>query len=51
MAAKGYSVEYRNVKADKALLDEMLAYSGGSREVPVIVQNGKLVDIGWGGFT
>lgn len=39
------------MKTDKALLDEMLRYSSGSREVPVIVQKGALVDIGWGGFT
>jgi glutaredoxin len=39
------------VKADKALMDAMLKHSGGAREVPVIVQNGTLVDIGWGGFT
>ena len=39
------------MKADKNLLDTMLRYSGGSREVPVIVQHGRLVDIGWGGFT
>lgn len=39
------------MKSDKALLEQMLKYSSGSREVPVIVQKGQLVDIGWGGFT
>ena len=39
------------MKGDKALLEEMLRHSSGSREVPVIVQKGSLVDIGWGGFT
>lgn len=39
------------MKTDKARLDEMLRYSSGAREVPVIVQKGALVDVGWGGFT
>lgn len=39
------------MKADKAIFDEMLRFSGGAREVPVIVQRDALVDIGWGGFT
>jgi hypothetical protein len=41
-------VEYRNVKAAPADLDEMLRHSKGGREVPVIVEGAK-VTIGYGG--
>jgi len=41
-------VEYVNVKKDKASLERMLGYSKGVREVPVIVDGGK-VTIGFGG--
>jgi glutaredoxin 3 len=44
----GNSGSYIDVKADKAKLDEMLKLSGGVREVPVIVEEGK-VTIGYGG--
>jgi glutaredoxin len=37
-----------DVKADKSKLGEMLHYSGGSRQVPVIV-DGDTVKIGYGG--
>ena len=47
-AAKGYAVDYRNAKTNKADLAEMLKHSKGVREVPVIVENGK-VTIGYGG--
>ena len=47
-AQKGYAVDYRNAKANKADLDEMLRYSEGGRQVPVIVENGR-VTIGYGG--
>jgi glutaredoxin len=40
--------EYVNVKKDKAGLDEMIRVTGGRRDVPVIVENGK-VTIGFGG--
>lgn len=40
--------DYLNVKAEPALLKEMLAVTKGRREVPVIVENGK-VTIGFGG--
>ncbi len=43
-------VDYRNVTASKQALEEMLRHSGGRREVPVIVHQGK-VEIGWQGFT
>jgi len=36
------------VKADKTRLDEMLGVSQGKRNVPVIVEDGK-VSIGYGG--
>ena len=39
---------YKDVKADPSLLDEMLGHSGGRRDVPVIVEGGK-VTIGYGG--
>lgn len=41
-------VDYRNAKKSKALLDDMLVHSKGVREVPVIVEAGK-VTIGFGG--
>jgi len=36
------------VKADKARLDEMLKFSKGVRNVPVIVEDGKTA-VGYGG--
>jgi glutaredoxin len=36
------------VKLDKAKLEEMLKFSKGARNVPVIVEDGK-VSIGYGG--
>jgi glutaredoxin 3 len=41
-------VDYRNAKASKADLAQMLEHSLGQREVPVIVENGR-VTIGYGG--
>ena len=41
-------VRYVNVKKDRAELDKMLALTRGRRQVPVIVENGK-VTIGFGG--
>jgi len=40
--------EYLNVKKDAAALEQMLAYSNGRRQVPVIVEDGR-VTIGFGG--
>ncbi|HWO42827.1 MAG TPA: UXX-star (seleno)protein family 1 [Candidatus Eisenbacteria bacterium] len=40
--------EYVNVLNDPAGLERMLRYSGGRRQIPVIVENGK-VTIGFGG--
>jgi glutaredoxin 3 len=45
---RGIAVDYRNVKKDSASLAEMLSFSKGRREVPVIVDAGK-VTIGFGG--
>ncbi len=39
---------YRNVKEDKAAMAEMLTVSRGRRDVPVILEAGK-VTIGYGG--
>ena len=39
---------YINVKKDPAELEQMLALTRGRREVPVIVENGR-VTIGFGG--
>ena len=41
-------MDYRNVKASAADLDEMLRHAKGQRKVPVIVEDGK-VTIGYGG--
>ena len=40
--------EYINVKTDRSGLDRMLQFSDGQRQVPVIVDEGK-VTIGFGG--
>jgi len=44
----GAAVEYVNVKKDAAGLQRMLEFSGGRRNVPVIVEDGT-VTIGFGG--
>jgi glutaredoxin len=41
-------VQYKDVVRDHSLLEEMLTHSGGRRDVPVIVDAGK-VTIGYGG--
>jgi glutaredoxin 3 len=46
--AKGYAVDYRNVKTSKSDLEEMLKHTLGQRQVPVIVEDGR-VTIGYGG--
>ncbi len=45
---RNVSLEYKNVKKDKSTLDEMLQYSSGRRDQPLIVEGGK-VTIGFGG--
>jgi glutaredoxin 3 len=49
-AARDVPFEYLNVKKNPADLKRMLTYSKGVREVPVIVEAGK-VTIGFGGGT
>ena len=47
-AARQVAFEYVNVKKNPADLKRMLGYTKGRREVPVIVEGGK-VTIGFGG--
>ena len=47
-AAFGDSAEYFDIGRDRARLREMLQYSGGVAQVPVIVEGDK-VTIGYGG--
>jgi len=47
-AEKGRTVDYVNVVSDPSRLDEMLKWSGGRRDVPVIVEDGRAT-IGFGG--
>jgi len=47
-AARGFSVEYINVKKQPAELQRMLEHSRGRRSVPVIVEGGR-VTIGFAG--
>ena len=46
---RGVPVDYRNVKKSPADLERMLEYSHGKRHVPVIVEVGNKVTIGFGG--
>jgi mycoredoxin len=41
-------VEY-DVEADRAARERMRALSGGQRTVPVLVEDGKVVQVGWQG--
>ena len=45
---RGVAVEYVNVKKSPADLDRMLRVTNGRRQVPVIVDDGKIT-IGFGG--
>jgi glutaredoxin 3 len=47
-AATGVAFEYVNVKKDAGQLEKMLAFTGGRRSVPVIVDDGN-VTVGFGG--
>jgi len=38
-----------DVEADPAALERMLKLSGGQRSVPVLVQEGQVIQIGWQG--
>jgi glutaredoxin 3 len=46
--ARQVPYRYINVKKDRAELDQMLKLTGGRRQVPVIVEAGR-VTIGFGG--
>lgn len=46
--ARGLQVDYVNVKRDPAALERMLVFTNGVRQVPVIVEGGR-VTIGFGG--
>ena len=48
MKRRQVEFEYVNVKSSKADLERMLRYSGGRRDVPVIVDGDK-VTFGFGG--
>jgi glutaredoxin len=48
-AKAGNQVEYVNVKKSAADMQRMLSYSGGSRDVPVIVEEDGKVTTGFGG--
>lgn len=47
-AKKGYQVQYVNIKQDSSGMEQMLKYSKGRKDVPVIVEGPK-VTIGFGG--
>lgn len=47
-AARGFPVEYFDVKADPVAMERFLELSGGERRVPLIVEKGR-VTIGYGG--
>jgi len=47
-SAYGDKATYYDVKKDNARLEEMLKLSGGKRQVPIIVDTGK-VKVGYGG--
>lgn len=48
-AGRGIPVDYVDVKADRAALAKMLELSGNLRRVPIIVDEGGKVTIGFGG--
>ncbi len=47
-AKKGYQVEYVNVRASKENMHQMLKVSNGASQVPVIVDEGRVI-VGFGG--
>ena len=46
---KGYEFIEYDVEADSASRDRMISISGGQRTVPVLVESGKVAQIGWQG--
>ena len=47
--AAGVDFEDRNAQDNAGFRKEMLAITGGDRTVPVIVEDGRLKQIGWEG--
>ncbi|MBI4482455.1 MAG: glutaredoxin family protein, partial [Acidobacteria bacterium] len=47
-AKKKIAFEYLNVQRNPSALEEMLSLTGGARQVPVILESGK-VTVGYGG--
>lgn len=47
-SARGVPFEYLDVKRDPSTMSRMLQFSKGARQVPVIVENGR-VTVGFGG--
>jgi glutaredoxin len=41
-------VEY-NVDSDREALDRMLAITAGQRTIPVLIEDGKVTQVGWQG--
>jgi glutaredoxin 3 len=46
---KGYDFEEYDVEADPAARERMIAISGGQRMVPILAEDGDVVQIGWQG--
>jgi glutaredoxin len=46
---KSYEFVEYNVEADSAAHARMIAISGGQRTVPILVEDGDVVQIGWQG--
>ena len=46
---KGYEYVEYDVEADAAALARMVAISGGQRTVPILAEDGDVVQIGWQG--
>jgi len=46
---KNRDFEEYNVEADAEALARMLAAAGGQRRVPVLIEDGKVIQVGWQG--
>lgn len=46
---EGIDFEEIDVESDPAALERMLALTGGGRNVPVLVEDGRVKQIGWQG--
>jgi mycoredoxin len=46
---KGHEFAEYDVEADAGARERMLQVAGGRRSVPVLVEDGKLIQIGWQG--